>query len=547
MEYNDLYQIHNFKTGDKLLASQMNKIEKQLEINTAGLLFVTPEMFGAIGNGDSENPTDDTIAIQKAINTGKSVKFSPKTYLITSPIILDQNTDSEKEDKRIQRKGLVYDGGGCTILHKNCAAVCLTSAIKSHIDEITGKEIIEDISSNSIGYKAFIQLGLVKCIIQNFNFIYDGDTKQDGLYIAGDYNLNNSYINQCKIISCSFKGQNRGIYLSGYNISIEKCIFENCNYGILSNYINQSTIKDNRLVACQNGLKMICPIQSVISNNYFYGCGTLSALINEETNEPMVDENNNIKYNSNIEGIGLFLSGNLDNPNECILNTLVINNTFKNGDSINPYYEHIKVTFAINLTIAYNILDGYTNINDKAIDILFCKNLNMLYNSCLINDQNQSCDLYICDTNSNKKNAPNGIWKDIEAENIYIDGGYYGSINISYGENNNNTNPLSTIPVININNITIQGILKINIKRPSDTTDLSGIHFVNAKDVIINSLMTSPSSEETGLFGVIGVSYLKNANITLLDEYIEIKTIGDNRYSLTKDNDNNLHWTLLED
>lgn len=546
MEYNDLYQIHNFKTGDKLLASQMNKIEKQLEINTAGLLFVTPEMFGAVGDGDSENPTDDTIAIQKAINTGKSVKFSPKTYLITSPIILDQNTDSEREDKRIQRKGLIYDGGGCTILHRNCAAVCLTSAIKSHIDEITGREIIEDIPSNSIGYKAFVQLGLVKCIIQNFNFIYDGDTKQDGLYIAGDYNLNNSYINQCKIVSCSFKGQNRGIYLSGYNINIEKCIFENCNYGILSNYINQSTIKDNRLVACQNGLKMICPIQSVISNNYFYNCGTLSALINEETNEPMVDENNNIQYNSNIEGIGLFLSGNLDNPNDCMLNTLVINNTFKNGDSINPYYEHIKVTFAINLTIAYNILDGYSNIDDKAIDILFCKNLNMLYNSCLNNDQNQSCDLYICDTNSNKKNAPNGAWKDIEAENIYIDGGSYGSINISYGENNNN-NSLFTIPVININNITIQGILKISVKRPSGATDLSGIHFVNAKDVIINSLMTSPSSEETGLFGVIGVSCLKNANITLLDEYIEIKTIGDNRYSLTKDNDTNLHWILLED
>jgi len=27
------------------------------------LLFVTPEMFGAVGDGDSENPTDDTIAI----------------------------------------------------------------------------------------------------------------------------------------------------------------------------------------------------------------------------------------------------------------------------------------------------------------------------------------------------------------------------------------------------------------------------------------------------------------------------------------------------
>lgn len=48
--------------------------------------YVTPEMFGAVGDG----VTDDSQAIQNAINSGKVVKFSKKIYLVSSPITIEQ-------------------------------------------------------------------------------------------------------------------------------------------------------------------------------------------------------------------------------------------------------------------------------------------------------------------------------------------------------------------------------------------------------------------------------------------------------------------------
>lgn len=55
--------------------------------------FVTPEMFGAVGDG----VTDDTEAVQAAINTGRKVLFSNKTYLIT-PITIAKSSDLLGED-----------------------------------------------------------------------------------------------------------------------------------------------------------------------------------------------------------------------------------------------------------------------------------------------------------------------------------------------------------------------------------------------------------------------------------------------------------------
>ncbi len=52
----------------------------KLVVGTLG--YVTPEMFGAVGDG----VTDDTEAIQKAINTGKRVVLD-KSYIVTSTLI----------------------------------------------------------------------------------------------------------------------------------------------------------------------------------------------------------------------------------------------------------------------------------------------------------------------------------------------------------------------------------------------------------------------------------------------------------------------------
>lgn len=49
--------------------------------------YVTPEMFGAVGDG----VTDDTAAIQNAIDTGEVVYISKKTYDISNSLVLSGN------------------------------------------------------------------------------------------------------------------------------------------------------------------------------------------------------------------------------------------------------------------------------------------------------------------------------------------------------------------------------------------------------------------------------------------------------------------------
>ena len=56
--------------------------------------FVTPEMFGAYGDGVNDH--NDSDAIQFAINTGKTVEFAPKTYIcysltVDTPTVLHGN------------------------------------------------------------------------------------------------------------------------------------------------------------------------------------------------------------------------------------------------------------------------------------------------------------------------------------------------------------------------------------------------------------------------------------------------------------------------
>ena len=52
------------------------------------LNYVTPEQYGAIGNGT----TDDATAIQNAINSGKTVLFGTKNYLVNTTLTLPANS-----------------------------------------------------------------------------------------------------------------------------------------------------------------------------------------------------------------------------------------------------------------------------------------------------------------------------------------------------------------------------------------------------------------------------------------------------------------------
>lgn len=57
-------------------------------VDTGSEAYVTPEMYGAVGDGI----TDDYQAVQAAIDSGKTVLFpADKTYYVSRPIIIDAN------------------------------------------------------------------------------------------------------------------------------------------------------------------------------------------------------------------------------------------------------------------------------------------------------------------------------------------------------------------------------------------------------------------------------------------------------------------------
>ena len=80
-------QIENYRNITEELYSKYNK----------SIDYVTPEQFGAIGDGLH----DDTSAIQTAINTEKTIVGRGK-YLITRPLLLDAKA----------RRNYVFDFAG---------------------------------------------------------------------------------------------------------------------------------------------------------------------------------------------------------------------------------------------------------------------------------------------------------------------------------------------------------------------------------------------------------------------------------------------------
>lgn len=81
---------------------------EELKEATAKITWVTPEQFGAVGDGE----TDDTEALQDAVDAGYELRLgSNKTYLTTEPITIDHDIKIVGGDKTLF-KNYEYENGG---------------------------------------------------------------------------------------------------------------------------------------------------------------------------------------------------------------------------------------------------------------------------------------------------------------------------------------------------------------------------------------------------------------------------------------------------
>lgn len=90
------------------------------EFVRAGIPFVTPEDYGAAGDGS----TNDATAIQNAVNSGKAVFFGQKNYRVNSGITVPTGT-------------MIYGSGHASIISTTSNITILTLSARAHIENIT--------------------------------------------------------------------------------------------------------------------------------------------------------------------------------------------------------------------------------------------------------------------------------------------------------------------------------------------------------------------------------------------------------------------------
>lgn len=112
--------------------------------------YVTPEMFGAVGDG----VTDDTKALQDMFDSGKDVYLPSKTYLtdgndINTSIHISTNNATLKARTKHQEcilhaKARIFTSGNINLAgdFKACNGLLLTNAGTSAIDNITVRECL---------------------------------------------------------------------------------------------------------------------------------------------------------------------------------------------------------------------------------------------------------------------------------------------------------------------------------------------------------------------------------------------------------------------
>lgn len=180
--------------------------------------------FGAVGNG----VTDDTVAIQNAINAARSasvytsVYFPRGTYLISATLVAD----------RVSLQGdLGY------------------SILKS--DGISSSDFM-------IECGASVSYGDAKPTIQNL--LIDCNSECNGI----DIQIRHHNVINCSILNANATSTTIGISLQRNTQLVQNCHIDNCGYGIYLDGITAATVA-----------------ATVIRDNYINGCTTAGIIINQ--------------------------------------------------------------------------------------------------------------------------------------------------------------------------------------------------------------------------------------------------------------------------
>lgn len=196
--------------------------------------FVTPQDYGAKGNGW----TDDTKAIQQAIDSGKSVFFPYGEYLITKPIIIN---DKKFWSMNAQDAIITYTGTGYAVRILN-ARNCRFHIGMVYATKGGGIEFYSDSRASWSQYNALTFNAIftkTDCIHvetraegwSNENQVFGGHmaSGENGVNIE-PHGING--LSGWKFYNCGIEGVKNGFRLDATDVDyICNMVFTNCRYG----------------------------------------------------------------------------------------------------------------------------------------------------------------------------------------------------------------------------------------------------------------------------------------------------------------------------
>ena len=244
---------------------------KKLVVGTLG--FVSPEMFGAVGDG----LTDDTAALNDALLCGLPLQIS-QTYLFTTSLTCNVDIYGGGELKRNTDDAVIFITSSARITnvtlngnHKSGRIICIDNTENVSIE---GCKII-----NAGNNDATTSTGIR---IQNSSYVYINNNLIDSCYSSYDYGAAGIHIS----------GMSQYIYITSNVISnIGRYRTDQSPYG------DADGININTLV---NGV--IIPVYGTISDNKFINCEKRCIKL-KCTN--VTTQNNTFRYeNAKNTGIG---------------------------------------------------------------------------------------------------------------------------------------------------------------------------------------------------------------------------------------------------
>lgn len=203
----------------------------KMVIGTLG--YVTPEMFGAVGDGI----TDDTEAIQEAINSGKSVLMWGKTYCISRKLLLPYSFNIRGLSK--SSTVIKWIGGTCDYFAKTPDYSDRdTQNVYGSISDITFECETNFMGNNTVGlYFCEPNVKLTDIIVRiGEEQQKDVNNNVIGIYLDGCTNASPSLLEKVSVHA----NANIGIYVCTSHTTLIDCDTAYCKNGTV---IDEDTLK----------------------------------------------------------------------------------------------------------------------------------------------------------------------------------------------------------------------------------------------------------------------------------------------------------------